>query len=64
MNTIAVICDGCKRVVLAANPNRLDRKDNNLIGRLAASGHNVQHLPIEAVKEMGWGCVCKKEKRK
>ena len=61
---LVVLCCGCNRIVFAGDPEGMDRKDKNQIGRLAVSGHRVEHWRVEAVRNHGWVCECKGKKRK
>lgn len=59
---IVALCGGCNRIVLATSPDRLTRKDKNELGRLAASGHKIEHWKVEAVRAGDWCCECKGKK--
>lgn len=53
----------CGNAVFAGATYRLDRKDKNLLGRFAASGHDIRHMPIEQVRQTKFICTCPKAKK-
>lgn len=46
--SLVVLCPKCNRTVLAdAEPEKMDRKEKNYIGRLAAQGFKIDHKPLD-----------------
>jgi len=53
----------CGRVVIATSlrPNVYDRQTKMEVATLAGKGYTVETRPVEEVRQMPFGCHCKKE---
>lgn len=59
-DTIVAIKPCCNHVVFAAVnlPHVVDAALLKDIGELVASGCEIEHWPVEAVRKAKWGCKC------